>query len=51
MSLERLLQDRITSRFHVERTQNKLDSSGKAGETRRSSSSTMKRSGACMRDP
>jgi hypothetical protein len=31
-----------TSRLHVERTQNKLDSSGMARETRRFSSSTMK---------
>jgi hypothetical protein len=41
-SLKRLLQDKTTSRLHVERTRNKLDSSSKAGETKRSSSSTMK---------
>jgi hypothetical protein len=46
-SLKRLLQDKTTSRLHVERTRNKLDSSGNAGEIRRSSSSTMKCSGAC----
>jgi hypothetical protein len=48
-SLKRLLQDRTTSRLHFERTQTKLDSPGKAGETRRSSSSTMKYLGACRR--
>jgi hypothetical protein len=47
MSLKRLFQDRTTSRLHFERTRTKLDSSGKAGETRRSSSSTMKCSRAC----
>jgi hypothetical protein len=36
-SLKRLLQDRTISRLHVERTRNKLDSSCKAGETKRSS--------------
>jgi hypothetical protein len=45
--LKRLFQDRTTSRLHVERIRNKLDSSSKAGETRRSSSSTIKCSGAC----
>jgi hypothetical protein len=45
--LERLLQDRTTSRLHDERTRNKLDSSSIARETRRSSSSTMKCSRAC----
>jgi hypothetical protein len=44
-SLKRLLQDRTTSRLHFERTRTKLDSLGKARETRRSSSSTMKCSG------
>jgi hypothetical protein len=41
-SLERFLQDRTTSRLHFEKTRNKLDSSGIARETRKSSSSTMK---------
>jgi hypothetical protein len=49
MSHKRLLQDKTISRLHVERTQNKLDSSGQAGETRGSSSSTMKFSGADRR--
>jgi hypothetical protein len=44
-SLKGLLQNRTTSRLHFVRTQ-KLDSPGKARETRRSSSSTMKCSGA-----
>jgi hypothetical protein len=47
-SLKRLLQDKTTSRLHVERTRTKLDSPGKARETRRPSSSTMKCSGACQ---
>jgi hypothetical protein len=47
-SLKTVLQDRTTSRLHVERIWNKLDSSGKAGETRRSSSSTLKCFGACQ---
>jgi hypothetical protein len=46
MSLKRLLQDRTTSRLHIKRTWNKLDSSGEAGETRRSLSSTMKCTGS-----
>jgi hypothetical protein len=48
-SCERLLQDRTTSRLHVKRTRNNLDSLGKAGEIRGSSSSTIKCSGACQR--
>jgi hypothetical protein len=44
-SLMRLLQDMITLRLHAKRTWTKLDSTGKAGETRRPLSSTMKCSG------
>jgi hypothetical protein len=51
-SLRRLAQDRTTLRLHVERTRTKLDSPGKARETRRPLSSTMKcLGGLSMQDP
>jgi hypothetical protein len=52
MSLRIPPQDRTTSRLHVERTQNELDSSGIAGETRSLSSFNHEMlRGLSMRDP
>jgi hypothetical protein len=46
-SLRRLLQEKTTSRLLFERTRTRLVSPSEARETRRLSSSTMKRSEAC----